>query len=464
MDFVKFESGEGTYKRFRSKGAGVSKQAKRFQLYALLALIDVLAICVSYSLAGLLRHNQTFGSNGLHVAVLVVPIFLVVAVNSHAYGFQALVNPRQGLRKALLALATSVCAILFFAFYAKATLEFSRIVYGTGSVGSVFLLIFGRNFFKRLLPASGAQLRADLVIVDGCQAPKFEGARLIDAAEYGLRPNLRDPKMLDRLGNVVRDAEFVLVCCRIEDRPLWSLLLKGTDVQGYVLAPEFDQVGAQRLGQYDGQCVLQVASGPLDLRSRIVKRAMDLALTIPAIIVITPLLMLTAILVKLDSAGPIFFRQQRMGRGNRLIFVWKFRSMHSDDRDLDGALSVTRNDCRVTRVGRWIRATSIDELPQLFNVLHGDMSLVGPRPHALGSRAGDDHFWEVDQRYWHRHSLKPGITGLAQVRGLRGPTVEREDLVRRLQADLEYLNNWTLWRDVCILAATVRVLVHPNAL
>lgn len=244
---------------------------------------------------------------------------------------------------------------------------------------------------------------------------------------------------------------------------MWSLLLKGTDVPGYVLAPEFDEVGANKLGRYNGHCVMQVASGPLDLRSRVLKRVMDLALTIPAIILISPLLLLTALLIKLDSNGPVLFRQQRMGRGNRLISVLKFRSMHHTDHDPDGTRSVSVDDVRVTRVGRLLRATSVDELPQLFNVLHGDMSLVGPRPHALGSMAGVERFWEVDQRYWHRHSLKPGITGLAQIRGLRGPTREREDLVRRLQADLEYLNEWNLWRDIAILFATVRVLVHPNA-
>lgn len=464
MDHVKFEGREKSYKRFSARGLGRSKQAKRFQLYVFLALTDALGICLAYSLAGLLRRNQTFLSTGLHLAILVVPLFLLTALNNQAYGYQVLVNWQQGLKKALIALGFSVSAVLFVAFYTRASLEFSRVVYGAGSVGSLLFLVIGRNLFGRFVSSAGeSRLRADLVIVDGCEAPRFEGARLIQAADYGLRPNLRDPQMLNRLGNVVRDAEFVLVCCPIEDRPVWSLLLKGTDVQGYVMAPEFDQVGAHRLGNYGGQCVMQVASGPLDLRSRILKRVMDLAITIPVIILSSPLLLLTALLIKLDSDGPILFRQQRMGRGNRLIFIWKFRSMHSSDRDLEGALSVTQNDARVTRIGRVIRATSIDELPQLFNVLHGDMSLVGPRPHALGSLAGIEHFWEVDQRYWHRHSLKPGITGLAQVRGLRGPTREREDLVRRLQADLEYLNNWSLWRDICILAATARVFVHPNA-
>src|SRR5690606_11368448 len=124
--------------------------------------------------------------------------------------------------------------------------------------------------------------------------------------------------------------------------------------------------------------------------------------------------------------------------------MYKFRSMTEAQSDPDGNVSTARQDTRITRVGRLIRSTSIDELPQLFNVLLGDMSLVGPRPHALGSQAGEKLFWEVDLRYWHRHSLKPVLSGLAQVRGYRGATERESDLVYRLQSDLEYLEGWTI--------------------
>jgi polysaccharide biosynthesis protein PslA len=130
---------------------------------------------------------------------------------------------------------------------------------------------------------------------------------------------------------------------------------------------------------------------------------------------------------------------------------------------LNGHRSTSRDDDRITRVGRFIRRTSLDELPQLLNVLIGDMSLVGPRPHALGSMAADRLFWEVDRRYWVRHALKPGITGLAQVRGFRGATERHEDLQNRLLADLEYLEGWNLMREVVIIVQTFRVLVHRNS-
>jgi lipopolysaccharide/colanic/teichoic acid biosynthesis glycosyltransferase len=143
--------------------------------------------------------------------------------------------------------------------------------------------------------------------------------------------------------------------------------------------------------------------------------------------------------------------------------MYKFRSMAMHRLDHDGQSSTSRDDERITRVGRFIRRTSIDELPQLFNVLAGDMSIVGPRPHAIGSQAGNKLFWEVDQRYWLRHALKPGLTGLAQVRGLRGTTERESDLASRLNADLEYLNGWSLWRDIGIVVATAGVVVHDRA-
>lgn len=441
-----------------------STQNRRFRLYLFLLAIDSVCIVGSFFIAGFLRYNLQFGSNGLHLAGMVAPIYIFLALNSDAYSYSVLLDWKRGILKAMGSFALSISAILFVAFYSRSSLEFSRLVYGAGSALAAFWLVVGRFGFDRLVKRTlGVHLRSELIIVDNCRPVAAGRARVIEAAQYGLRPNLRDPHMLDRLGKAVDGTDFVLVCCRIEDRAAWSLLLKGTNVQGHVLAPEFDDVGANQLSRYNGHCVMQVASGPLDLRSRAAKRVVDLAITIPAIVALSPLLFVVAVLIKLETPGPVFFKQQRMGRGNRLFNVVKFRSMRIDQCDSDGRESTAKGDARITSVGRFIRATSIDELPQLFNVLNSDMSLVGPRPHALGSMAGFEHFWDVDHRYWHRHSLKPGITGLAQVRGLRGATHKREDLVRRLQADLEYLNNWSIWRDFAILASTIRVVIHPNA-
>ncbi|MCH7629500.1 MAG: sugar transferase [Proteobacteria bacterium] len=190
---------------------------------------------------------------------------------------------------------------------------------------------------------------------------------------------------------------------------------------------------------------------------------MDLAVAGGALLFLAPLLALVALLIKLEDAGPVFFLQQRQGRNNRLFWIYKFRSMRVEQLDAAGVRSASKDDDRITRIGRFIRRTSIDELPQLLNVLKGDMSIVGPRPHAIGSLAGSKRFWDVDPRYLLRHSLKPGLTGLAQIRGLRGATDSEQDLSDRLQADLEYLDGWTVWRDLRIIAATITVLVHDRA-
>ena len=172
---------------------------------------------------------------------------------------------------------------------------------------------------------------------------------------------------------------------------------------------------------------------------------------------------MAAIAIKLEDGGPVLFRQLRVGRRNLMFSIYKLRTMKTERTDAHGNRSASKDDDRVTRVGRFLRRTSIDELPQLFNVIRGDMNLVGPRPHAIGSLAGDKLLWEVDQRYWQRHSLRPGLTGLAQIRGLRGATDREVDLTSRLQADLEYISGWTIWRDLRILAATSRVLLHDRA-
>jgi lipopolysaccharide/colanic/teichoic acid biosynthesis glycosyltransferase len=209
--------------------------------------------------------------------------------------------------------------------------------------------------------------------------------------------------------------------------------------------------------------LLQVSVGPMGLRDRLQKRALDLFVAGSACLALLPLFILVALAIKLEDGGPVFFVQRRVGRANRFFPILKFRSMTVNKIGRDGSQSASKDDKRITRIGKIIRSTSIDELPQLLNVLRGDMSLVGPRPHATGSLAGDKLFWEVDPRYWERHALKPGLTGLAQIRGYRGATDREEDLSLRLTADLEYLRGWSLWRDLWIIVATFKVLVHDKA-
>lgn len=216
--------------------------------------------------------------------------------------------------------------------------------------------------------------------------------------------------------------------------------------------------GVERLGLLT---LLDLRRKPISNWGVILKSIEDYVLGTLALILFAPLMLLIAAAIKLDSAGPVLFVQRRHGYNHKVIRVWKFRTMHSVD-DGDTIVQAVRGDMRVTRVGRWLRRTSLDELPQLFNVLSGEMSLVGPRPHAL---AHTRQYSETVERYANRHRVKPGITGWAQIHGLRGPTDDPDRMRARVMFDLQYVENWSLWLDLKILAATPFVgFFNKNAL
>ncbi len=187
----------------------------------------------------------------------------------------------------------------------------------------------------------------------------------------------------------------------------------------------------------------------------IVKDVEDFVIATVALVFLAPLLLITGLAIKLSSRGPVIFKQPRFGFNNREILVWKFRSMYTDRQDVSGAARTTKGDPRVTPIGRWIRKLSIDELPQLWNVLRGEMSIVGPRPHATHMKVGDHYYFDAVRGYSARHRVKPGITGLAQVRGLRGEIQTIERAKRRVELDRYYIDNWSLGLDLRIMVETV---------
>ena len=181
------------------------------------------------------------------------------------------------------------------------------------------------------------------------------------------------------------------------------------------------------------------------------------------LIALAPVMLIVALAIKFNSKGPVFFRQKRYGFNNELIEVLKFRSMYTEVSDATAAKLVTRNDPRVTSVGQFIRKTSLDELPQLFNVVfRGNLSLVGPRPHAVHAKAEDRLYDQVVDGYFARHRVKPGITGWAQINGWRGETDTEEKIQRRVDCDLHYIENWSLWFDIEILAKTPFSLIKTE--
>ena len=208
--------------------------------------------------------------------------------------------------------------------------------------------------------------------------------------------------------------------------------------------------------------LLSVFERPLNSWNQFLKDSLDRCIALVAIIVLSPALVFVAIAVKWESRGPIIFRQKRFGFNNELIEVYKFRSMYVDKSDASATTLVTKDDPRVTKVGRIIRKTSLDELPQLFNVLKGTLSLVGPRPHATQAKAAGGLYDEVVEGYFARHKVKPGITGWAQVNGWRGETDTVEKITERVKHDLEYIDHWSLVFDLRILLKTPLALLKSE--
>ncbi len=202
----------------------------------------------------------------------------------------------------------------------------------------------------------------------------------------------------------------------------------------------------------------------MDRRSRLIKRILDIGCALIALTLIALPSLLIMLAIRLESRGPIFFRQHRIGLLGHDFTAFKFRTMYWDPNGSASIRQATRRDPRVTRVGYWLRRYSMDELPQLLNILRGDMSIVGPRPHAPGTRAGGHLFEEVTQCYDARHCVKPGLTGLAQVRGWRGETDTEDKLLHRIDCDFEYIALWSIGLDLAIIWRTARsVLRMGNA-
>jgi polysaccharide biosynthesis protein PslA len=186
------------------------------------------------------------------------------------------------------------------------------------------------------------------------------------------------------------------------------------------------------------------------------KRLFDIALASATLIFFAPFLITVAILIKVTSPGPVLFSQHRYGYRNCLFKIYKFRSMRVDACDSAGVKQTVQGDSRITSIGRILRKTSLDEIPQLINVIKGDMSLVGPRPHVPGMLAAGLPYEDLVSDYFERHTTRPGITGLAQVSGCRGSTVELHRALSRIDYDLEYIENWSFRMDIMIIARTIR--------
>lgn len=441
-----------------------TKRQQRHSIAGLLITTDFVAIVIAFAYASIIRFGYLDFDQFVPILSAILPIFYAIALNKEGYGPDATIDFGYSFRKAGLAFCFACISLLLIAFFLKVSEDFSRILLGLGTLLGMINIAVARycvtRLGKRVLKGTPF---ACLSIYDGVNSKIADAGYSIDAKQAGLCPDPADKQSLHRLGEFSAGMDRVVVHCQRADRQRWAFALKSLNIHAEIVIPELAKLAPLSISSHLGVTSLLLSSDPLGLSQRLTKRLFDLIVTLVTTPIIVPLLVVVAILIRLESKGPALFRQERIGISNRPFTIWKLRSMRIETADANGDRSATRDDDRLTQMGRFIRRTSIDELPQLWNVLRGDMSIVGPRPHAAGSRAENLLFWDIDERYWHRHAVKPGLTGLAQVRGYRGSTVVREDVINRLQADLEYVADWSLITDIRIILQTFGVLSHKNA-
>lgn len=439
-------------------------EQQRIRFCAGLVFADVVVIVVAFLVANGLYIGHALASHGLTILSVLLPVYLWTAVINGSYSGMVLLDPRLGAIRAIRAFVLAAGTMLIIAYSFKIGATFSRLVFWTGTLTTIALLNAVRLALGRLiLHLLGGTPFSTVVVVDGVDWTVEPKATVIDIAQIGFDPQTDDPVHYHQLAKLIAHADRVLIACRDDHVVAWAHVLKSMAVDGEILAPDVDRIGMIGVSRYGDRRTLVVSAGPLHLRDRVIKRAFDIVTSSLALLILSPLLLAIAIAIRIESPGPVMFRQQRIGRDNKLFMMLKFRSMYHDKCDATASVLTARGDSRVTRIGEFIRRNSIDELPQLLNVLRGDMSMVGPRPHALSARAANRLYWEIDARYRHRHAVKPGVTGLAQVRGFRGATVQATDLTNRLSSDLEYLRDWSMSKDLWILFRTIFVIRHDNA-
>ncbi|RUT32553.1 undecaprenyl-phosphate glucose phosphotransferase [Arsenicitalea aurantiaca] len=381
--------------------------------------------------------------------------------------------------RALAAWSIVFIALAVAVFLFKASDYVSRVWalawFGTGAVSIVLFRLSLRGMVLHW--TREGRLTRRTVIVGGGQdaASLIEAIRSSansDIALYGLfddREGDRSPDVVagcPKLGKVADLAEFarrtrvdlVIVSMPLSAekrvlemlKQLWVLPVD-IRLSAHMSQLRFTSRAYSHVGEVP---VFDIADRPISDWNLVFKWLFDKSVAIGALVLLSPVMVATAIAIKLESPGPVFFRQKRHGFNNELIEIFKFRSMYTDRTDAGAARLVTRDDPRVTRVGRFIRKTSIDELPQLFNVLKGELSIVGPRPHALQAKADNILYYEAVEGYFARHRVKPGITGWAQIHGWRGETDTVEKIMQRVNHDLYYIENWSLLLDLQILVMT----------
>ncbi|MDO8287665.1 MAG: undecaprenyl-phosphate glucose phosphotransferase [Parvibaculum sp.] len=379
--------------------------------------------------------------------------------------------------------------LMITAFLLKITHEMSRVWFVSwylGGLGALFAMRAGIALLVRHWMATG-RLERRVVIVGGGE----RGLRLIEALRASSATDIKicgvfddrgDQRVPDeiaglpKLGTVDELVRFarsnridllIMALPMTAERRVLEMMRKVWVLPVDIRLSALDAPLRMTAGTYSyvgNVPFFNLYDKPLSDWDYVLKVIEDRVLAALFLITLSPLLLLIAIAIKLDSKGPVFFKQRRYGFNNELVEVYKFRTLKHESADANASKLVTANDDRVTRIGRFLRRSSFDELPQFITVLTGGMSIVGPRPHAILAKAGDELYGDVVDGYFARHRVKPGITGWAQINGWRGETDTREKILRRTEHDLYYIENWSLLFDLYIVARTpLSMLKGENA-
>ncbi len=455
-------------------------QLRRPVLLLTIICVDLAIVALTGVAAYVLTAPSGFSGLISMSAVLTMPCTIVGVLSSNwSYSVSALRNPAAQIGKISTAIAVVALAVSGV-LYLGGLQVVSPVTTLIWSVLALLMLSCSRVLAARAVNhfAQTGRLRRRAVIVGGGEDANTlvdllseESTHLEILGVFDDRVQTRDGSHetdvgLRRLGTFDELSEFcressvelliVNVPAAAEERLLQivkHLLLLPVDIRisAHTSKLRFNQKAYSYIGKVP---MLPVLDRPLSDADRMIKNIEDRVVGLALLILAAPVMALVALAVRYESKGPILFRQRRLGFNNELVEVCKFRSMYTDMSYATATKLVTRNDSRVTRVGRFIRKTSLDELPQLFNVLRGEMSIVGPRPHALQAKAGDDLYHDAVRSYFARHKMKPGITGWAQVNGWRGETDTLEKIEQRVEHDMHYINNWSVLFDLYIIAVT----------
>ncbi len=437
---------------------------------------------------GWLGLGETFEDSRYVTAILMTALAAVIGTQRlELYTMASLTSPLRQLPKVAFAWSTALALLVATVFLLKAGVEFSRgwllLWYVAGFAAAASFRYAASAQIHQWSHSSRLNRRAvvfgagpqGLALIEALEADATSDVRICgvfdDRGSDRIAGGIRGYPMLGNIDELVAFCRSTPVDLLIVSLPLtaetrllqilkklWVLPL---DIR---LAAHANKLRFRpRAYSFVGAVpLIDLFDKPLADWDSLVKAAFDKTIAILALILLSPVMALVALAIKADSRGPVLFRQKRFGFNNELIDVYKFRSMYTDMTDTNAARLVTKDDPRVTRVGRFIRKSSLDELPQLFNVLRGTLSLVGPRPHALQAKAADQLYHEVVDGYFARHKVKPGITGWAQINGWRGETDTSEKIQKRVDCDLYYIENWSLILDVYILARTPFALLKSE--